>query len=245
MGWCPMTIDTAKIENTPQEKTAGTKPKILIVDDDDQFRKLLKTRLSGAFEVTDAANPEHALGKVLQDRPDCILLDLMMPQYSGLELCQTLSALSFTQLIPIIVMSGQSAEVYKEFCLNLGARDFFEKPIDFKLLQARMTEILQGPKKERRSEPRIRMRMNLVLKGFDKRGDYFEARTTTENVSANGFACIAAIPIDKESMVDVELLPGNDRMVGRAKVVHIEQRAKGLTLYGFKVTEKYGDWAIK
>ena len=236
VGWCRMATDTAK--------PLRARPKILIVDDDDAFRRLMTERLSETYDVVEAANPEHALGKVLQSRPDCILLDLLMPHYSGLELCQSLGSLNFTQMIPIIVMSGQSAEVYKEFCLNLGARDFFEKPMDFPRLMVRLTEILNGPTRDRRSEPRIRMRMSLILRGFDKRGEYFEVRSTTENVSTSGFACMAAVPLEKDSMVDVELLPGAERMVGRAKIVHIEERSKGLTFYGFKVTEKYGKWAI-
>jgi len=71
--------------------------KILIVDDDEAIRGFLRQQLEDAYEVADTGNPEDALAMALNLKPDCILLDLMMPMLSGLELCQTLTSLSFTR----------------------------------------------------------------------------------------------------------------------------------------------------
>jgi response regulator RpfG family c-di-GMP phosphodiesterase len=61
----------------------------------------------------------------------------MMPAQTGFEVCQTIAALSFTELIPVFVISGAPKTLYEYFCQTLGAKGYFEKPIDFDLLQAR------------------------------------------------------------------------------------------------------------
>src|SRR5271168_2459442 len=103
--------------------------KLLIIDDDESVRKVLRFRLKDSFEIVDTGSPEEALALALQDKPDAILLDLMMPKYSGFEVCQTLSFLSFTQNIPILIVSGESSARYKDFCESLGAKGYFQKPV--------------------------------------------------------------------------------------------------------------------
>jgi DNA-binding response OmpR family regulator len=230
---------------TSAERAPGIRPKLLIVDDDDGYRKFLKFRLTDTYDVIDVASPEHALGKVVQDRPDCVLLDLFMPRYSGLELCGAIASLGFTSMIPIIVLSGQSAETYKKFCLDLGAKDYFEKPVDIKRLKDRISELLQAKAEARSVKPRIPVKMNLVLRGADVRGNYFEVRASTDNLSASGFGSVLAVPLEVGTVVEVELLPHSQQMKGRAKVVNVEQPENGLTVYSFEITEKSGEWNLK
>ena len=90
-------------------------PRILVVEDDESMRGLIRDRLSDSFEVTDTGDATEALGLALASKPDCILVDLMMPRFSGLELCQTFASVSNTQTIPIFVITGQSAEEHREF----------------------------------------------------------------------------------------------------------------------------------
>src|ERR1700743_130949 len=136
-------------------------PRILVVEDDESMRGLIRDRLGDSYEVTDTGDATEALGLALASKPDCILVDLMMPRFSGLELCQTFASVSNTQTIPIFVITGQSADEHREFCLNLGARDFFEKPIDFEKLKSSIEKSLQQTNMERRSEPRIRLKVIL------------------------------------------------------------------------------------
>ena len=79
--------------------------KILIVDDDEATLELMRIRLSEAYEAICTRDPEQALGLALEHKPDAILLDLMMPKFSGFELCQSLRSLSYTSTIPIIAMA--------------------------------------------------------------------------------------------------------------------------------------------
>ncbi|MGB8917539.1 MAG: response regulator, partial [Candidatus Sulfotelmatobacter sp.] len=90
-------------------------PKILIVDDDDAMRGLIRMRLSDTYEIIDTGNPGQALGLALEHKPDVVLLDLMMAGCSGFELCQSLHALSYTSRIPVFVVTGESAAKYKDY----------------------------------------------------------------------------------------------------------------------------------
>ena len=105
--------------------------KLLVVDDDEAMRKVIRLNLADSYEVIDTGEPEHALALALEHKPDAILLDLRMPKYSGFELCQTFTSLSSTQMIPVLVISGEAGTKTKQFCRDLGAVAYFEKPVDF------------------------------------------------------------------------------------------------------------------
>ena len=112
------------------------------------MRRLIRLNLGATHEVVDTGEPEVALSLALEHKPDVILLDLRMPKYSGFELCRTFTLLSTTQLIPVFVISGEAGAKTKEFCRELGAVVYFEKPVDFDRLLASLADCL----KSRRSE---------------------------------------------------------------------------------------------
>ena len=91
--------------------------------------------MSEDYKVICTINPEQALGLALEHKPAAVLLDLMMPKFSGFELCQSLRSLSYRSTIPIIVITGELDAKYKEHCANLGAVGYFEKPLDFNKLK--------------------------------------------------------------------------------------------------------------
>src|SRR5689334_25406836 len=105
--------------------------KLLIVDDDDAVRRFMRATLSPHHVIVDTGQPEEALAMALEHKPDAILLDLRMPKYSGFELCQTFSSFSSTQLIPVIIVSGEGGASTKQFCAELGSVGYFEKPVNF------------------------------------------------------------------------------------------------------------------
>lgn len=177
-------------------------PRILIVDDDEVYRGVIKDHLSGDYEVIETGFPEDALVMAVEQEPDAILLDLVMPGLSGFELCQTLTSLSFTHKIPIFIMSGQD-ERNKIFCQNLGASRYFVKPIDFAQLKADLARVLASEKLERRRDLRVQLKLPLTLKGKNRDGSEFEVRAATENVSKTGFLCSCSSPLDKATAVEV------------------------------------------
>src|SRR5271165_4288523 len=82
--------------------------KVLIVDDDEALRRLMRLELSASFEIIDSGEPERGLALALEHRPDAIVLDLRMPKYSGYELLQTFTSFSRTQTIPVVIVSGRA-----------------------------------------------------------------------------------------------------------------------------------------
>ena len=221
-------------------------PLILIVDDDEAMRGLIRERLEDAYKIIDTGNPEGALSLALQSKPDCILLDLMMPEFSGFELCQTLASLSFTRLIPIFVITGEPAARYKDSCMNLGAKEYFEKPLNFGQLRARLAAVLESMQHERRAEVRVRLRALLKLRGTDTSGRKFELLTTTDDVSASGFLCGCHALLERDAIVEVWLRSGGvELQVGRARMVRVEWPNTAWQRHGFRFVEKPHDWILR
>ena len=221
-------------------------PRILIIDDDKVMRNLLRIGLEDIYQILETGDPEQAIALALQHKPDAVLLDLMMPNFSGFEVCQALTDLSYTQQIPIFIVSGEIATKYKVFCQNLGAAGYFEKPVDFNHLRGCLAAVLLDKKAEHRAETRIRLNVILKLQGTDKHGTSFELFTTTENVSANGFFCGCAAALEKDVTLDV-FLPheGQQHYAGTARVVRTESGDTPCPRYGFRFVKKPAEWILQ
>jgi DNA-binding response OmpR family regulator len=220
-------------------------PKILIVDDDADMRNLLKMRLGDAYEILDTEDPEEAMGLALEHKPAAILLDLMMPKLSGFELCHTLHSLSYTSRIPIFVITGESAAKYKQHCESLGARAFFEKPVDFKALKIKLGEELGNKQVERRAYVRLKMRVVIKLRGTDVAGNEFDIPTVTENLSPGGFFCACPACLNNGDIVEVFVVGDTDRFAGRAKTIRVEARGAPWQRYGFQLIETTSEWPLQ
>jgi DNA-binding response OmpR family regulator len=217
---------------------------LLIVDDDEALRRMMKARLADTYEVIDTGLPEEAVGLVLEHKPVAILLDLMMPKFSGFELCQNLHSLSYTSRIPIFIVSGESAVRYREHCRSLGAQDFFEKPVEFEKLKQRLAEVVVATPVERRAHVRVRLGLAIKLRGVDSNGQNFEESTITENVSTSGFLCSCKALLVKDAVLDVYLLTGQEQLAGRARVVRRNEPSVLWRQYGFSFIEKTGAWVL-
>ncbi len=103
--------------------------KILIVDDEPDFVLLLKTRLRGnGYEVITASNGEEGAAKANADKPDLILLDIMMPKKDGYTMLQELKANEKTTSIPVIVVT---AKPYMRDLFGIeGIKDYIVKPFE-------------------------------------------------------------------------------------------------------------------
>ena len=115
--------------------------RILVVDDEPQIRRIMRTTLTGAgYEVDDARSGEEALIKVRAYRPDLVLLDLNMPGMSGLEACRELRA---DPNVAIIMLTVHDSEAAKVEALDAGADDFVTKPFSTPELLARIRASLR------------------------------------------------------------------------------------------------------
>jgi two-component system response regulator VicR len=120
--------------------------RILVVDDEPAIVDVLVYNLQRAnYEVMVARDGEEALTKARQEEPDLIILDLMLPQVDGLEVCR---ALRRERDVPIIMLTARDAEVDRVVGLELGADDYVVKPFSVRELMARVGSVL------RRATPR-------------------------------------------------------------------------------------------
>jgi DNA-binding response OmpR family regulator len=220
--------------------------RVLMVDDDEALRKLVRIRLADTYEVVDTGDPKQALALALEYKPDAILLDLMMPQFNGFELCQSFKSLSYTSLIPIFVISGggEARVRYEQQCEELGATAYLEKPIDFVKLRAKLAAELQQSRPERRRGVRLRMRIPMKLTGNDAGGVPFEELTSSDDVSAEGFLCSCSRTLVKGCQLEVFLVQGTARYVGRASVVRKDLGGANGQRYGFQFDEKTPEWIL-
>lgn len=102
--------------------------KIVVADDDRMFRKAAETTLRRqGYAVTTASDGEEALQLIRAERPDIIVLDLIMPKLQGFDVLQVLKQDSLTAAIPVIVLSSLTQEQDKQEALDLGAVAYFNK----------------------------------------------------------------------------------------------------------------------
>jgi two-component system KDP operon response regulator KdpE len=122
------------------------KQTILIVDDDPTIVKFVKANLeANNYIVVVAINGSEALKAVELDPPDLVLLDIMMPEMDGFEVCRRLREWT---TVPIIMLTARGDEIDRVRCLELGADDYISKPFGVNEMMARVQAVL------RRSTPR-------------------------------------------------------------------------------------------
>ena len=115
------------------------RPTVLLVEDESAQREMLAYNLeSEGFDVITADNGEDGLILVDENDPDLIVLDWMMPQLSGIEVCRRLKSNSKTRQIPVIMLSARAEEVDRVRGLETGADDYVVKPYSVIELMARV-----------------------------------------------------------------------------------------------------------
>ncbi len=115
--------------------------KLLLIDDDTEVLDINKKYLSGeGFSVQTAADPIQGIEYARKQKPDCILLDVMMPQMNGFDVCTEIRKFSS---VPIIFLTGKDSEDDKINGLITGADDYIVKPYSLRELKARIDVILR------------------------------------------------------------------------------------------------------
>lgn len=106
-------------------------PKILVVDDSWTDLTLIATSLrESGFDVVIAADGEEALEKVGTERPQCVVLDVVLPKLNGFQVCRKLKQNDLSRHIPVILISGKNTPLDKKWGLQQGADLYITKPFD-------------------------------------------------------------------------------------------------------------------
>jgi two-component system alkaline phosphatase synthesis response regulator PhoP len=122
---------------------AVAKGKILVVDDEIYIVHILDFSLGiEGYEVMTALDGEQALAKVSQEKPDLIVLDIMMPKLDGYETCKALKSNPGTKDIPVILLSAKGRNVDQKVGFEVGADDYITKPFSPRKLVERINAIL-------------------------------------------------------------------------------------------------------
>lgn len=133
------------------------KPRILVVDDEPEAVELVEFNLKQAgYTVTTAADGAEALKKARSQPPDLIVLDVMLPEMDGFEICKTLRLEAVTSKLPIIMLTAKAAEIDRVLGLELGADDYLTKPFSPRELLLRIKKILARGATEEKPKEQLR-----------------------------------------------------------------------------------------
>ena len=206
---------------------------ILVVDDSKLFLFLSQTifRRVGSKVVT-ATSGMQALQLANSILPDVIILDLIMPDMRGDEVCSRLKSDPKTSQIPIIIVTVCGDTDTIEKCMKAGCDDFITKPVDQELLLRKVADLLNIP---HRKQIRILVRIDVKAKG---KGKIFFG--TTENLSEGGMFFIAEQLIDVRDKVEVRFfLPGSkEEIVAIAEVLRVDKESYQKSYgYGIRFTD--------
>jgi DNA-binding response OmpR family regulator len=120
--------------------------RIIIVDDDKDLREMLRTKLELAgFQAQVAANGLRLISSLRVDRPDLILLDVMMSWIDGFDLCQALKQNPDFAQIPVFFISARAATRDVARGYEVGCAEYFVKPLDLKHLVGRIRQVIGDP----------------------------------------------------------------------------------------------------
>jgi len=122
----------------------GAKSRLLIVDDEPTNIHILSNILSDDYEIRAANGGQRAIEAAISQSPDLVLLDMVMPEIDGLEVCKRLKANEATKDIPIIFVTSMSDPANEELGLQAGAVDYISKPVSPPIVKARVKIHLQN-----------------------------------------------------------------------------------------------------
>ena len=164
----------------PQAKDShltSQKPVLLLVDDSDDFREFMRELLSD-YQVVEAVNGKDAWDKIIEQRPDIILSDVMMPVMDGNELCRLVKENDETASIPFVMLTARLADEHRKEGLASGADEYITKPFNIDMLNLRLRNLLNlvkrsgGAMPQHKDEPVKEKQLNngrFVLSASDQR----------------------------------------------------------------------------
>ena len=121
------------------------KKKALVVDDEPNVRRLIHTILSKNYEVIEAEEGKQAIEIAYTQKPDVILMDMMMPKMDGLTACHLIKNDPATRAIPVIMVTAIGFELNIKLSEQMGASGYVTKPFSSQVLLDKIAEVLATP----------------------------------------------------------------------------------------------------
>jgi two-component system phosphate regulon response regulator PhoB len=139
-----------KTERTRKDNAKSpARERILVVEDEEDILELISYNLSReGYRVSTATTGEEGLRLALRDKPDLIVLDLMLPGIDGIEVCRRLKADPQVRYIPVVMVTAKGEEADVVTGLELGADDYLTKPFSPKVLVARLRAVIRRREQE-------------------------------------------------------------------------------------------------
>ena len=134
---------------------------LIIEDEEDMVRGLKMNLVDEGYDVDYALNGKEGLKKALKDKPDLILLDIMLPGMNGLDICRELRSNKMD--IPILMLTAKGEEIDKVIGLELGADDYISKPFSVRELLARIKAHLRRENRAFESVPDVVQLENIKI----------------------------------------------------------------------------------
>jgi two-component system phosphate regulon response regulator PhoB len=208
--------------------------KILIVDDEAPIRDMISVALELAgYQWIDADNAQQAHAKIVDERPDLVLLDWMLPGTTGLELARRLKRDETTRDIPLIMLTARTEEDNKIQGLDAGADDYITKPFSTRELVSRVNAVLRRTQGDKTKAVRID---SLVLDPVSHRvtaADVAVEMGPTEYRLLEFFMTHQDRAYSRAQLLD-QVWGGNVYVEDRTVDVHIRRLRKALAPHGYE-----------
>jgi len=207
--------------------SAPEKPiKILVVDDEEQIRRALKSILSSRkYKAFFAVDGQEALDVAIDNNPDLIVLDMSMPKMDGIEVCKQLRSWYEG---PILILSVRSSEQDKIDVLDAGADDYLTKPFSAGELLARIRALLRRSSSNSEAQPEIKVgdiEINLAKRTVNRAGKEINLTRLEFDILAylaKNFDCIITSKMILENVWGPEY--GDDNLTLRVHISHLRKK---------------------
>ncbi|HAM35289.1 MAG TPA: DNA-binding response regulator [Elusimicrobia bacterium] len=181
-------------------------PRILLIEDDPAFRKAVAgiLKLNG-FDSSEAGSGKAGVCLARAEKPELVILDLVMPGLGGLEVCQRLKQDPETASIPILILTGNDREGQDVACLDMGADDYLTKPVKAERLLAYCRALLRRSRPETPQPQDVRvgdLRLDYGRKTVAMKGKEFSHLTPKEFGLLYELACRSPEPEDRVALYE-------------------------------------------
>ncbi len=211
-------------------------PLVYVIEDDEDINELLVYNLEKeGYQVEPFYSSNPAYEAIKSKKPDIIILDIMLPDMDGLELCKLLKSDKQTENIPVIMLTAKSTEIDKIVGLELGADDYITKPFSIRELLARIKAILRRTKKKNCPEEENQYQYKGLKIDFEKFS--VEIGNKPVKLTSKEFKLLSLLVksekkvLSREYILD-EIWKNEDDVFDRTVDVHIKNLREKLGEYG-------------